>query len=175
MVVIRFKEEQQFRQRWLWALLVPPMLIAPAAVGYSLFQQAFAGKRVEESTAALVMTFVGVLLLNLLILALMWFAKLTITVAHDGVHIRFRPFHRADRTIAFDEISDVKMRNYAPVMEYGGWGIKGSSENRAYNVMGNQGVQLVLADSRRVLLGSQRPAELENAIADALLSPRLGF
>jgi hypothetical protein len=37
----------------------------------------------------------------------------------------------------------------------------------AYNVRGDRGVQLVLRDGRRVLIGSQRADELAKAIAEA--------
>ena len=44
-----------------------------------------------------------------------------------------------------------------------------ASLNRmAYNVSGNQGVELTLRDGRQVMLGSQRPQELADAIAKGL-------
>ena len=57
------------------------------------------------------------------------------------------------------------MRKYSAVKEYGGWGIKGWSQQKvAYNVSGNEGVELTLRDGRRVMLGSQRAPELAQAI-----------
>jgi hypothetical protein len=52
--------------------------------------------------------------------------------------------------------------------EYGGWGVRGFGSNRAYNMRGDQGVQLDLVDGSRVLIGTQRPGELETAIAAML-------
>ena len=44
------------------------------------------------------------------------------------------------------------MRRYR---EYGGWGIRGGLRGtKAYNVSGNRGVELMLADGRTVLIGS---------------------
>jgi hypothetical protein len=49
------------------------------------------------------------------------------------------------------------------------WGsLRGFGSNRAYNVKGDQGVQLVLTNGDRVLIGTQRPQELESAIASIL-------
>ena len=57
------------------------------------------------------------------------------------------------------------MRQYSAIREYGGWGIKGwTPKNVAYNVSGSWGVELTLRGDRRVMLGSQRPHELAEAI-----------
>ena len=52
------------------------------------------------------------------------------------------------------------------------WGIRGLGRNRAYNVSGDRGVELLLADGRKVLIGSLRPDELEQAIVAARRSQR---
>ena len=49
----------------------------------------------------------------------------------------------------------------------GGWGFRWGSSGRAYNLRGNRGVQLTLADGGRLLLGSQRADELAAAIEEA--------
>ena len=56
-----------------------------------------------------------------------------------------------------------------PILEYGGWGIRYSPFGKgwAYNVRGNQGVQLELANGQRILVGSQRADELARAIGQA--------
>jgi len=49
--------------------------------------------------------------------------------------------------------------------EFGGWGIRTSGDGgRAYNAYGNMGVQLVLTDGKRVLVGTQRAEELLAAL-----------
>jgi hypothetical protein len=60
-------------------------------------------------------------------------------------------------------------RTYRPILEYGGWGIRYSpfGQGCAYNVSGNRGVQLELADGQRILIGSQRAEELARAIGEA--------
>ena len=42
-------------------------------------------------------------------------------------------------------------------VEYGGWGNRGFSSNKAYTVGGNRGVQLRLVDGSKVLIGSNEP------------------
>jgi hypothetical protein len=57
---------------------------------------------------------------------------------------------------------------YSPLRDYGGWGIRRGAKGKAYNVSGNHGVRLELSDGKRILIGSQRPEELSEAVAAAL-------
>jgi hypothetical protein len=52
-------------------------------------------------------------------------------------------------------------------MGYGGWGIKRGIGGLAYNVSGNQGLQLVLTDGRKILIGTQKPEQFINAMSSA--------
>lgn len=63
-----------------------------------------------------------------------------------------------------DSIRHSEVRTYSPLKEYGGWGIRYGSNGKAYNVSGNQGVQLEFRDGKRLLVGSQLPLELLNAL-----------
>ena len=74
------------------------------------------------------------------------------------------PIHRCFRKIAFKELKGYKVRAYRPILEYGGWGIRFGLKGKAYNVSGNRGVQLELTNGKRLLIGSQRPEELWQAI-----------
>lgn len=105
----------------------------------------------------------GTLLPVVLTVGLMLILRLFVRVFPNGLSIRFTPFR--ERFISFEEIATAEARTYRPIREYGGWGIRYAGlKNRAYNVMGNEGVQLVLKDGERILLGSQRAQELEQAI-----------
>ena len=48
------------------------------------------------------------------------------------------------------DVAYAEARTYAPLREYGGWGIRGLSRKRAYNVSGNRGVELSLVDGRKL-------------------------
>jgi hypothetical protein len=67
------------------------------------------------------------------------------------------------------EIVSWDARTYRPILEYGGWGIRYSPFGKgwAYNISGNQGVQLELMNGKRILIGSQRAEELARTIAEA--------
>jgi hypothetical protein len=88
-------------------------------------------------------------------------------VRPDGLVVRFPPFHR--RLIALEDVRSVEAREYSAIKEYGGWGIRHSSKNgTAYNVRGNRGVQLILKNGKRVLIGSQEPDRLANVLRNLL-------
>jgi len=106
-------------------------------------------------------------------LALCLVAGLVLDVRLDtaGAHYRLRPLQWRWRHIAWAEVAHAYLRRYDPLGEYGGWGIKGTTQNRAYNIANDEGLQLELRDGRRVLLGTQRPAELIQALATLPLQP----
>jgi hypothetical protein len=83
-----------------------------------------------------------------------WVLRLSIELFEDQIVISYRPMHT--RVITYDEIESITARDYKPVREYGGWGIKGWSRAKvAYNVQGKTGVELQLHGDRMVMLGSQ--------------------
>lgn len=90
---------------------------------------------------------------------------MTVEVSLDGVAIRLRPF--ANRTIQINEITRVEPKVYQPIREFGGWGVRGLGGRVAYNVSGDSGVELTLADGRQVVIGTRRAAELAGAIYKA--------
>ncbi|MBI3946454.1 MAG: hypothetical protein HY321_11085 [Armatimonadetes bacterium] len=62
------------------------------------------------------------------------------------------------------EIRHVEAVSYRPLAEFGGWGIRfGMDGTRAYNARGDRGVRIETT-RRRFLVGSQRPAELAEAL-----------
>jgi len=172
-----FHEEQRFRQRWLWVLLISVSVAPVVMVGGLIGMQICLGRVCDKSLAQNpVPALVVAVLLVVPVFFLGWFWKLTLTteVHLDGVHVQFRPFPlpMARRFIAFVDIDECCARTYRPLVEFGGWGIRYGWKGMAYNVSGNRGVQLVLRNGRKILIGSQQADDLAAAITDHL--PSLG-
>jgi hypothetical protein len=154
-----YREEQRFRQWWVWVLV----LGVAAVAWWGFVQQILVGRQFGDNPApdwavALIWVIFG-----LGLPLLFWSLVLIIEVMPEVVRIRLRPL--TTRVIPVTEVATVEVRKYRPMREYGGWGVKGWTQNKvAYNVSGTQGVDLTLADGRRVLLGSQRPDELATVI-----------
>jgi len=90
-------------------------------------------------------------------------------VRTDGIYLQFFPLY--SRTVALSDIAAYEVRQYSPIVEYGGWGIRfGTQRKRVYTMSGNMGVELELTDETRLLVGSQRPEELARVIGTAKAS-----
>ncbi len=94
---------------------------------------------------------------------LVFWGRLVTEVAADGLGVQLRPLTRRHR-FAWEDIESAEACTYRPIAEYGGWGVRSGRGGKAYNVSGNRGVQLVLRDGRRVLVGSRRPEDLLEAM-----------
>lgn len=167
---VSFREVQRYRQKWLWVLLLPPMLLLIGIFAYGMITQLVLDRPFgDEPTSDTELAIVGSLaiLAALLIPFSLYTMKLVTEVRSDGVHVRLFPI--VHRKIPFETIQKCEVRSYSPLMEYGGWGVRWNpAKGMAYNVSGNQGVQLELSNRKRVLIGSQRPEELAQAIQEWL-------
>jgi len=128
-------------------------------------QEAFAGEGSQE-TLEIVLAVVFGIGVPTAITALFFLLKLETEVRSDGLYVRYFPFHIRFKRFAADELSEYYARKYKPIREYGGWGIRCGlfGKGKAYNTSGNKGVQLVFKNGKRLLIGSQKAEELENAI-----------
>lgn len=147
-----FSETQWFVRRWWW--LVALLVGAAGWIGYSSPQY--------NLKSRLVLSLPGLLVLLLaLLLALL---RLQVRLDADGVHYRYFPLLWRWRHWPWSEFRQVFARRYSPLGDYGGWGLRGLSGNKAYNVWGKEGLQLVFTSNNRLLLGTQRPDELRTAL-----------
>lgn len=90
-----------------------------------------------------------------------------------GAHYRLFPLQWGWQFRPWADVAQAYVRAYDPLGEYGGWGLKGARSNRALNIAGDQGLQLVLRNGNRLLLGTQRPTEITQLLGQ-LAVPGLG-
>jgi hypothetical protein len=119
---------------------------------------------VVEVLAVVLLLIFGILLpTGMAVLFMM--LRLETEVRPDGLYVRFFPIHLNFRKFAVEDLKEYYARTYKPISEFGGWGIRcGWRGSKAYNVSGNKGVQLVLKNDKQLLIGSQKPDKLVNAI-----------
>ena len=159
----RYREVQKTRPLWLVLLTLLPTCLIWSGAGWQIFIEGTWGSD-PASDAWLAVLFITIgIFLPLLLLNL----RLTVVVT-DRIAIRFFPFMPRARVILPDEIRQHQATKYDPILDYGGWGIKGTRSDRSYNMMGDEGVKLFLKSGRTVLIGSQRPGELDAAIGAML-------
>ncbi|WP_010519983.1 hypothetical protein [Croceivirga radicis] len=151
-MAVKFKEQQQFTQWWLWVLLIGIGL----RIGYGVYQQLV----LETNFGNNPMSNNGLVIFAVLYALLLFFfyrLKLTVTISNTYLTIHFFPLIK--RVISISEIQEAKAKKYSFV---GGWGIRyWTKYGTVYNVKGNKGVALKLKNGDRYLIGSQRAKELE--------------
>lgn len=161
-----FVEEQRFKQAWLWtAIIVMDIAVCLPLLSRYLHLLRSLNFRPGDSfsllVAPIICSAITALFINL---------RLITKIDARGISLQFKPFHRRSILILYQDIKSRHMRTYRPIIEYGGWGIKQGSDGLSYSVSGNQGLQLVLSDDRRILIGTQRPVQLLNAFDSAFKS-----
>jgi hypothetical protein len=154
---VYFKEVQHFRQ--LWLILLVLFSTVPAIVIVAFVPDE------EEIWVKLVV--ISILILTL---AMIFIIRLETEITKEGIRYKFWPFHPKPRMIRYEDIKKIEVRKYEPLSEYGGWGIKGTSKNRAYNVSGTIGIQIELKSGKKLLLGTNKKDEAETIVRRIELS-----
>jgi len=158
------REVQRFRQPWLWLLIAGIFGVTV----WGFVEQIVLGRPFGQNPAPDTVMMVIALVFGIAFPVLFLVANLTVEVRSDGLYYRFFPFHWSFRRISAETLSKYEVHRYRPIRDYGGWGIRYGRSGKAYNVSGNRGVMLELSDGSRLLIGSQKPEELVNAISLAL-------
>ena len=148
-------------------LVFGPLTVAFAGVVFAIVQQI----RETGFNAAMLLP---VILLSA-VYAMLFSLRLETEVNMLGISYRLYPFHITPRLVRWDEIHFAEVRKYAPLREYGGWGIKGTRSNRAFNISGSTGLQLYLSDGSKLLLGTHKKAEIEQVIKALMESGKIRF
>ena len=155
-----YREVQRFRQIWLWLVVLSVTgLMWYAFTAQIIFKRSFGTNPMPDLLLVVFWLIFGI--------GLPWAicsCKLITEVRVDGLYLQFFPFHLSFRKSPVDSLKRYQVRTYRPLPEYGGWGIRYGPKGKAYNVSGNRGVQLEFADGKKLLIGSQRPDELLDAI-----------
>jgi hypothetical protein len=152
-----FEEKQRFKQWWMILLMGG----VSAMVYYGSVSQWITGVPFGDKPLSDMGLLFPVVLISIVNLG-MFAGGLTTKIDEQGIVVRFTPFIWKEKKYDWSDLAEVKVREYRPLAEYGGWGVRGFGKNRALNVSGNFGLQLVMKDGSRMLIGSQRPQELED-------------
>lgn len=166
---IFFKEEQKFGSRPLY-LIMGAIYAIPTTIFLYAFYQQFVLKQPwgdkPMSDSGLILTAILVLAVLLISSLLLFGSKLSVEVTNENLQFTFKPFINKTINYQKSDIEKFEIREYKPIKEYGGWGIKQGikSIGKAYNVRGNIGLQLYLKNGKKVLIGTQRGDSLNRAM-----------
>lgn len=151
-----FEEEQSFVGTWMWYLVIgiTVLTIGGTAVGF-LFTDKSEG-------------LIGLIIAAITtggIIVLFSTSKLYVSIDQQNIYYRFPPFINSEKTLSKGDIKEIYVRKYRPIPEYGGWGYRFRFRSgRAVNVAGNMGAQIVLSNDKKLLIGTQKPQLMEEAL-----------
>lgn len=153
--MIYFTEKQKFKQWWLWLILVLPF----TGILFSILQNGAASADIKELA-------IGMLIITIIALAILSL-NLRTEITEKGIAYKFSFFHSKFHLMEWENIADYFVREYKPIWEYGGWGLRYSFRNgKAFNTMGNQGLQIILKNGDKILIGTQKADELKKVIGE---------
>jgi hypothetical protein len=161
--VLIYREQQKFSLFLRWFVYISMIFAALLSI-LSVWEAA--SDQVSPNIRQII---VGVLVgtgVPIAIAVLFMYIRFETEVRSDGLYVRYYPFHIHFKKIPPDDLSECYARQYRPIREFGGWGIRYGlfGKGKAYNVTGNMGVQLIFKDGKRLLIGSQKSDKLGEAI-----------
>lgn len=159
---ITFKEKQKFSS---WALGFITALLIPIGLLflYGIYQQIFLGEAFGDKPAP----DIALILLSFLVFGLLLFFlafNLQTEIDKIGIRVRMSPFIKRELTWA--QITKAEIVDYGFI---GGWGIRFTRKyGTAYNAKGKIGIAIQLKSGKRLLIGTQRSAEVEKILKEML-------
>ncbi len=89
--------------------------------------------------------------------------NLETTIDTQNITIQIKPFVK--KSFPIKNIKEWEVRQYGPIAEFGGWGVRyGFKDTTAYNVSGNIGLDLVIKENTKILIGTQRGQEIKRIL-----------
>jgi hypothetical protein len=164
--IVLYKETQRFTQWWLWVLILVPVALTWYGTYLQLILKKPFGNHPAPDSVMLIIWIIFGIGLPLLFIKV----RLETEVRYKGLYVRFSPFQFKFRAILYDNIESYEIRTYSGLKEYGGYGIRYGTQGKAYNVSGNQGMQLKLKKGKDFLVGTQDPVQFFNALDSAIKS-----
>ena len=86
--------------------------------------------------------------------------KLITEIRKEGVSVRFPPFQPGTNFYPWSNIDEIYIRQFNPLAEYNGWGIKTGVSGRSFTFSGNTGIQLLLKNGEKILIGTAQPEKV---------------
>jgi hypothetical protein len=158
---ILFSERQKFKQWWLLAIL----LSINTLFIFGVCKQVILGKQFGDKpmSDAGLLTITGLFLLATI---LIFTSRLDTVIKSDGIYVRFFPFHLTFKHYKWNSLTKSFVREYSPITEYGGWGLRLGlfGKGTAFNVSGDKGLQLEFNNHKKLLIGTNKPAELTETL-----------
>jgi len=153
-----FYEKQKITQWWFWLLIIAMAGFFAFALYMQFVKKQPLGNQ-PMGDLDLIISSGAVFIVVLLFLTF----KLETKIDEKGISVRLFPLHLKWKQFNYEEISKCYVREYSPLKEYGGWGLRYGifGNGKAYNIKGNKGLQLEFKNGKKLLIGTQKQQEVK--------------
>lgn len=155
-----FVEEQRFKR---WILLV--VMVVPIVGG--IVPLILAENNIPEFNSegfwGLTITFITISLVFLLILSI----RLKTKINEQGIYYQYFPIHFSQKFIPWQDLKEYYVIKYNSLTQFGGYGFRRSffrNKGTAMNVGGKYGIQLILKNGKKILIGTQNVSDATNVL-----------
>jgi hypothetical protein len=111
-----------------------------------------------------VFPWVSVVMLLLAVGLVLLYGGLRVSVNQGLLEVRLGMLGIQLLSLPTSEIADASVHPFAPLKDFGGYGVRGNREMKAYFFRGNRGVKVRTRQGRQYLIGSDRPERLATAL-----------
>ena len=133
---IQFSEKQSFRNTWMFYLVLVIAVLSVIGALVPIWTNP------GDIEAIIGMLIAGIVCLGLVFM--LGFSKLETIIDDKAIYYRFPPFVNREQRIDKGDVSELYVRKYQPIWEYGGWGYRiRPGKGKALNVSGNMGLQVI--------------------------------
>lgn len=158
---MHFTEKQYFKQKWIWFMLFGILALSVVPV---------LNVAATKPLAVLIC-----ILPVLLIMALFFLMNLKTVINQKGIHIQFFPFIREPKVFLWEDIQKIELKKYQPMVEYGGYGIRGLGDDKAYNIQGDIGLKLYFKNGKKLMIGTQNPKGINKIVREICQMQKIPF
>lgn len=156
---ILFKEEQQFRESWLWSVILISLLGSLGAVIYSGYSEN------KISDKSFLIGLISIVLFEAIFVTLMFITALETKVTNEGIYFKWFPFRKKFSRIDKNEIELFEIRN-TPALQRGFKIVPGYGKVHVVN--GGKGMQFKLKSDKKIFIGTKETFLFKKAIDNLL-------
>jgi hypothetical protein len=111
---------------------------------------------------------------SLLVFTVLLCSSFNLRTQINGQGISYRLFPIQLRMVqhSWQDIQSITLRTYKPLAEFGGWGYRSDTKNNpAITISGNKGIQLVLTNGKKILIGTRQLERIKAILQDIPSAP----
>lgn len=156
---------QTHRMRWVFWITLP-ILAGSMLLAFAL------GKSDKIQSESPTQNFLDILisndvfpaiLISLLVLTMLWLAKLDWKLNEKGIEFRYFPFIIRKKHLPWSEIVALEYIKINPLRDFGGWGLRYSRKlGKAYTTSGNHVLRIQIRDQKTIHLTANSHPELDS-------------